>query len=187
MVERERADARGPGLVARFLFPTRPELLPIEERVVEHDGADGTDAAVPEVGDQPVETLGRYRRIAAALHVQGADPAVFDRLVREIVGGEAVLRTEAQQSRGGCHQLGIGSGIEEVVRIARVDDLPVIQRLHLERHTGVRERRLREQLLDRLAQRLTVGLPPPRRKRRQRQHHDRECPFHLEPFARAPA
>src|SRR5439155_4181130 len=67
VVERERADAGGPGLVTRLLLPAGPELLAIEERVVEHDLAHAAQAAVPEVGHQRVEPLGGDGRIAAAL------------------------------------------------------------------------------------------------------------------------
>src|SRR5207249_5058525 len=47
VVERERAHARRPRLVARLLLPAGAELLAIEEGVVEDDVAHRADAAVP--------------------------------------------------------------------------------------------------------------------------------------------
>ena len=163
VVERERADAGRPRLVARLLLPAGPEPLAVEEGVIEHDLAHAAQAAVPEVGHQRVEPLGGDGRIAAALDEERPQVPALDGAIAEVIGAEPVLRPEPQQGRCARHQLGVGGRVEQVVAVAGKDHLPVVERLHLEPDVRARERRLRQELLDRLAQRLAICLAGARR------------------------
>src|SRR5260370_11106649 len=58
VVERECTDRRRVSLVALLLLPARTPGLGVEVAVVEDDVAYLTQAAVPEVGDEPLQALG---------------------------------------------------------------------------------------------------------------------------------
>ena len=164
VVERESTDARRPGFVTRLLLPAGAEFLAVEERVVEDDVANFAQAAMPEIGDEPIEALGADGGIAAPSDVEDAGAAALQRAVGEVVGGEAVLRPQPQERRSRGDQLGVGGRIELLVGAARIDGLAVLQRIDLDGDVRAEKRRLREQLVDGLAQRLAVGRRGPGRR-----------------------
>jgi len=155
VVEGERSDGSGISLVARFLLPARSPLLRVEVRIVHDYVGDGADAAVPQIPHDAGQPFAGDGGISAPPHVQ--DPylaALVGSAVGEHVGREAEFRSEAEEGSRGGDELGIRSWIERGIAVVVVDGRAILEGNDGDRSAGPRERRLRQELIDRLPQAL---------------------------------